>query len=169
MNFCTKCGKQLAQGQAFCTGCGAPVEEEKHQRQNQNAGQQTGGTAFNDILNTPETQFDSADIEANKLMAMLSYFGLLFLVPLFAAPKSPFARYHANQGIILCITAFILGAASGVVGLFLRHIPFGRAMDNLISLAISAVVLILMILGIVNSLNGKAKELPIIGRYRILK
>ena len=31
------------------------------------------------------------------------------------------------------------------------------------------VFLVLVIIGIINAANGKAKELPVIGKYRILK
>ena len=53
-----------------------------------------------------------ADIEQNKVFAILAYLGILFLVPLLAAPQSPFARYHTNQGIILFITSLIVYPAS---------------------------------------------------------
>ena len=36
---------------------------------------------------------DPQDVQANKVMAILAYFGLLVFVPLFAAKESRFARY----------------------------------------------------------------------------
>ena len=44
---------------------------------------------------------DPQDVQANKVMAILAYFGLLVFVPLFAAKESRFARFHTNQGLIL--------------------------------------------------------------------
>lgn len=41
---------------------------------------------------------DPQDVQANKVMAILAYFGLLVFVPLFAAKESRFARFHTNQG-----------------------------------------------------------------------
>ena len=48
-------------------------------------------------------QFDKADVEQNKVMAILAYFGILVLIPILAAKDSKFARFHANQGLLLCI------------------------------------------------------------------
>src|SRR3954470_1008619 len=57
---------------------------------------------------------DTSDIEQNKVYAILAYLGPLFLVPLLAAPNSKFARYHANQGLVLFLATVI-----GVVGSFI--------------------------------------------------
>ena len=47
-------------------------------------------------------------MESNKLMAAISYIWILFLVPLFAAKDDAFARFHANQGLVLFITNIAL-------------------------------------------------------------
>lgn len=67
-------------------------------------------------------------------MAVLAYFGILVLIPILAAKESKFARFHANQGLILLITgvaysifvqvvikivAFISYALAGIVGIAL--------------------------------------------------
>ena len=57
---------------------------------------------------------DPQDVQANKVMAILAYFGLFVLIPLFAAKESPFARFHTNQGLILLIAGFVIGLASMV-------------------------------------------------------
>ena len=98
------------------------------------------------------------DIEKNKVMGVLAYIGLLVLVPLLAAKDSPFAQFHANQGIILLIFGFIVGVAAGVpiIGWFLIA-PFG-----------SIFVFVLAIMGIINAAQGEMKELPLIGGFKIL-
>ena len=105
----------------------------------------------------PNRVFDSEDIEKNKVMAGLAYF--IFFIPLIAAQGSDFGKFHANQGLILLIV--------GVVGnIVLGFIPIiGWLLLPVFSLA----VFIFAILGLVNALNGKATELPIIGGYEILK
>ena len=102
------------------------------------------------------------DITDNKVMAVLAYIGILFLIPLLAAPNSRFARFHANQGLVLFLAEVVLGAAGGVLGL----IPF---VGWIISSAIGIVCLAFMIIGIVNAANGKAKELPLIGSFKLIK
>lgn len=101
--------------------------------------------------------FDSADIEKNKTMAGLAY--ILFFLPLIVCADSPYGKFHANQGLLLLIVA--------LVGSFvLTFIPIiGWIILPFFSLA----VLILAILGLVNGLQGKAKRLPIFGKYTIIK
>lgn len=95
-------------------------------------------------------------------MAVLAYIGILFLIPLLAAPNSKYARFHANQGLVL----FIVDIAVGIVSTILLFIPIvGAIIGGLLGLAI----FIFLIMGIVNAASGKAKELPLIGKIRILK
>lgn len=101
--------------------------------------------------------FDPEDIEKNKVVSALAY--LIFFLPLIVCPDSPFGKFHANQGLILLIVAF----AGNVI---LNIIPvLGWILGVLFSLAI----LTLIILGLVNTLNGQAKELPVIGKFTIIK
>ena len=119
---------------------------------------------FKDILNTPDTtaEFDQSDIQQNKVMAVLAYFGLLFLVPLLAAKESKYAKFHTNQGLVI----WIAGLIAGVVSSILAVIPVvGAILGALISLVMFA----LMIIGIINAATGKAKELPVIGKIKLLK
>lgn len=158
MAFCTQCGQQIPDGSANCPSCGAP------QNNTQNF--------VNNFANTANTtsQFDPADIQNNKVMAVLAYIGILFLIPLLAAPDSKFARYHTNQGLVLFIAQAILVVALGILGAILALIPIvGAIVIVILSLAISVVSLVFMILGIVNAANGTAKELPLIGGIKILK
>ena len=110
------------------------------------------------------------DAEDNKIMGILAYLGILVLVPILAAKESPFARFHSNQGLILLIVAIILGIAISIVNSILLTVSFALvALTSLLSFAIWICVLILMIIGIMNAVKGEMKELPIIGKYKILK
>ena len=57
------------------------------------------------FLNTPDTtaQFDPQDVELNNRLSLLSYLGILVLIPIFLVKRSRFAKYHANQGLALLI------------------------------------------------------------------
>ena len=109
------------------------------------------------------------DAEDNKIMAILAYLWILVLVPILAAKESPFARYHANQGLILVITViavyivfFILQIALAITGLWW--------IISLLSVVVYLGLLILTILGIVNAVKGECKPLPLIGElFTILK
>jgi uncharacterized membrane protein len=111
---------------------------------------------------------ETLDIEQNKVFAVLAYIGILFLVPLLAAPRSRFARYHTNQGIVLFLSVLILWLGLGV----LAAIPFVNFI--LIPLGIpagfilSAGGLVFMVIGIVHAASGEYKPLPWIGHFRLL-
>jgi len=127
--------------------------------------------SIKDLNNTPDTtaEFDPNDIEQNKVMAILAYLGILVLVPILAAPQSKFARYHANQGLVLAIGMIAWGIIYGILtSIFtLISIWLGILFSWLLGLVwIPSAVL--AILGIINAANGKAKELPILGKFKIL-
>jgi len=106
---------------------------------------------------TQENTYTPEDIEKNKTMAGLAY--LLFFLPLIACPESRYAKFHANQALLLLITGIVGNVILGiipVIGWMLMPI-FGIG------------VLILGIMGLVNGFGGKAKQLPLIGKFTILK
>lgn len=122
---------------------------------------------LNELNNTADTtsEFSQEDIEQNKVMAILAYISWLVLIPIFAAKESKFARYHVNQGLVLAIAEIIIWIVFGI----LARIPFIGLIFSLINALLSLGCFVLAILGIVNAANGKAKELPIIGKVKILK
>lgn len=130
---------------------------------------------LNDAINTADTtnSYDKNDIENNKVMALLSYLWILFLVPLFAAPNSKFARFHTNQGLVLFIFSLVSGIIGGVVGFILALIPFIGFIFVWVAGVVFGIIeigfILLAVLGIINALQGRAKELPVIGKIKILK
>ncbi len=122
---------------------------------------------FKNLGNTADytAQMDAADIQNNKVMAVLAYLSWLVLIPLFAAKDSRFARFHVNQGIILAIIEIAIALVRAILG----GIPLIGWIIRLAVGLISIAVLILAIIGIVNAVQGKAKELPIVGSFRIIE
>ncbi len=95
-----------------------------------------------------------------KLYCVLSYFFILWLVGLIQMPNDPDVRFHVNQGIVLSIAAAIvsvLGSVIPILGWFIIAPVGGIA------------VLVLAIMGIINAVNNQQKELPLIGKIKILK
>lgn len=116
--------------------------------------------------------YEQQDIDATKSLAWLSYLGILFLIPLLVNKDSAYTKFHVNQGLLLFIADVAIGVIAGIGGI-LAVIPFiGWLLALLISLASGAAgiaVFVFMIMGIVNSLQGKAKKLPVIGNFEIIK
>ena len=125
------------------------------------------------ILDTPDTTsyYSRSDIEGNKLMAVLSYLGILVLVPILAAKDSPFAKFHATQGINLLIVGVAWSIVSGIISaiLGLIGVAFLSVLWSIITWLVGIVIFLTMIIGILNAAQGKAKELPVIGSISILK
>lgn len=168
MAFCSKCGAQLNEGEKFCSSCGAPTDEKSSETP---ATKQSAQADFSqkiaNLNNTADTtsDYDVQDIQNNKVMAILAYLSWLVLVPLFAAKESRFARFHCNQGLVLAIAEIICWIVLGL----LDNIPYIGWLFGLLNGLFSLVCVVFAVIGIVNAANGKAKELPIIGKFKILK
>lgn len=110
-------------------------------------------------------EVDPQDAQQNKVMGILAYLSWLVLIPIFAAKDSKFARFHANQGLLLAIgeVACCLPLA------LLSWIPFIGILFAILEYAIGVGFTVLSVFGIVNAAQGKCKEMPLIGGIRILK
>jgi uncharacterized membrane protein len=170
----------MADNVKFCPACGSPAPaaaNEQPARSSQPANDELSDK-FSNLNNTADTtaEFGKADIEQNKVMAILAYLGILVLVPIFAAKESPFARYHANQGLILCIAMIAWAIVDGILTAILRAVLWsGLGLWSIYSLCgtilnlVYIVFTVLAVIGILNAVNGKAKELPFIGKFKLLK
>lgn len=182
MAFCGKCGQQVNDGVKFCPACGAPMatatpapeaapQPATAPQQQYQQPQPAADDTFSRLNNTADNtaQFDPQDIEQHKGMAILAYFGPLVLIPILAAKDSAFARYHSNQGLLLCIASIIYGIAysilSGVILAISWRLYFVVSIIGLLGFVFA----VLAVIGIINAVNGRAKELPLIGKYRLLK
>jgi uncharacterized membrane protein len=111
---------------------------------------------------TEQSQSDKSDAEKNKAMAIVGYIiPILFFIPLISdAKNSPFAKFHANQQLVLLIAwvvVNIVGTVIPILGWFII-LPLGTIF-----------LLVIMIIGIINAAKGKMKKLPAIGGIEILK
>ena len=110
-------------------------------------------------------EFEEKDVKDNMVMGIFAYLSILVLIPLFAAKESKYARFHTNQGIVLCIVSIITSIVLSV----LTRIPFIGWLFSIIGGLIGLVWLVCAIIGIIDVVGGKARELPIIGGIKILK
>lgn len=100
---------------------------------------------------------DPADVEKNKMMAGLAY--LLFFLPLIACPESQYAKFHANQGLLLLIVSIAGNIILGIIPIL------GWILLPVFGIA----VFVFFIMGLINGFQGKAKKLPLFGKFTILK
>jgi len=152
MSFCNKCGAQITPNATFCPSCGTQSTDAQQQ-----GPQQQGYSGGNDATN-------------NKAMGILAYLGILVLIPFFTAKESPFARFHANQGLVLAIAEIAYGIVISILGVVFLAMSWRLAaiMSTIFGIVWLA-FLGLAILGIINAANGKTAPLPVIGKITILK
>lgn len=103
----------------------------------------------------------NSDVNDNKAMAIIGYIiPILFFIPLVTdAKNSPFAKFHANQQLVLLIAAIavnVVGAIIPFIGWFLI-LPLG-----------SIAIIVFAIIGVINAAKGEMKELPLIGGFKII-
>ena len=88
---------------------------------------------------------------SGKLWAGLSYVSFLCLFPLIMGTKDEFVKFHAKQGLVLCIASVIIDALVKVLGI--------------LGIVLSAFRLYLIYKGIKNVIEEKKDYLPYIGKY----
>lgn len=97
-------------------------------------------------------------IEEGKSIAWLSYVLILVLVPLLIQRENPYTRFHIKQGLVLLVTWIILY----IIGLIFNFIPVLRI---LIWIGVWGITIYFVVLGIMNSVNGRLNKLPFIGDF----
>lgn len=188
MVLCNKCGREIDDGVNFCPYCGYGVQEKLNAKiKNEVEETQTPqpqpekdkgfeNKRVNDIIdkfnNTADVtdEFDLDDILSNKIFAIFAYLGPLVLITIFGASNSKYARFHASQGINLLVCEVIYSMAYAVlVGVFMTISPsLGHIISSILVIA-NIGFLLFSIIGIIDVIQGKAKELPLIGKLQILK
>lgn len=136
-----------------------------------------------EVLNTCDTtnEYDKKDRDDNKFLAILSYLGVLAFIPYFYKTDSKFVKYHANIGINL----LIIDGIYTLLNELLSMIKVSKVVINYGSFVgtkmitplwisfpmaiIGGILTILSIIGIINVCNGKAKELPLVNKIKIIK
>ncbi len=142
MRKCEKCGRNVKNESRYCPFCGAGLKANGHR---------------------PSSPFRNEDIQENKIMAVLAYFGFLVFIPLFAAKRSRFARYHVKQGLILLAAELLFAVCYCVLSFVMLSISWHLYYIVKIAGMVRYLFPVLAVIGILNAINGKAKRLPVIG------
>lgn len=91
-------------------------------------------------------------------MAVLSYLGPLVIVSYIVAKDEPFVKFHIKQGLVLFASEIALWVLSSFFFMMLYQLWM---LYQLLNLAI----FVLAVVGIVNAIQGKEKELPLVGQF----
>lgn len=171
MAFCPKCGEAVTDDLQFCPKCGVNLKTGEAPKQEGSNFEETARSTFDALNQTEDTtqDFNADDILKNKGLSVLSYLGILFLIPLLAAKDSRFARFHVNQGLVLFLVnilfQFVLGIFRSVIG----SLTIGRLVSSFLGFVGGIFLIVLAVIGIINAAKGRAKKLPLIGTISLLK
>lgn len=111
------------------------------------------------------------DVEEGKACAILAYLlvGIIWYFVDDKMKKNRFARFHAQQGLVLLVAGFCFSVAYGIVFAILtfplRFIPILGWMIIAVLSLVFWLPFIFAIIGIVHAVQGSERQLPIIGRY----
>lgn len=94
-----------------------------------------------------------------NLMAIFAYLGILLIIPFLTDSKNnPFVKFHLKQGLAL----LIFGVVGWILAVVVGWIP---VIGFLVTFVWNIVWLLLAILGIINVLQNKEKDLPLVGQF----
>jgi uncharacterized membrane protein len=88
-----------------------------------------------------------------KLMSILAYIGILILIPFLTSKDDPTVKFHIKQGLVLICA----GVAVWLIGYIL---PIWIILQLL-----NIGIFVLAVIGIVNVVNDKKEELPLVGQF----
>ncbi|HMB25870.1 MAG TPA: DUF4870 domain-containing protein [Patescibacteria group bacterium] len=94
------------------------------------------------------------DAEENKILAAISYLGILCLIPILLKKDSKFVMFHAKQGLVLFIAEVAIS--------FINIIPI---LGQMIWLAAALIFIVVSVMGIIKAYQGVWWKIPIVSEY----
>ncbi len=99
-------------------------------------------------------------------MIVLSYFGLLALIPLLVEKDDREVQWHAKHGLVLTVAWFILFVVLQVVMIVLGAISGGLGcLFGLVTPLVALAILVLHVMLIVKGINGERFKLPVLSDF----
>lgn len=124
---------------------------------------------INDVLKDVKddsSKYSKDEIESGRSLSILCYLGILVLIPYFTEKKNNYVLYHVKQGFNLLLIELICFA---VLELSVRIIWFLGGLVSIFATLLCLFYFGLSIAGIIYAYDGKAKELPVINKIKIIK
>lgn len=96
--------------------------------------------------------------QQHMLLGVLSYLGPLVVVSYIMGKDIPVVKFHVKQGLVLLTMEIVLWALGMILGSMMYQ---WSMLFSIFHLAL----LVLSIVGVVNVVQGKQKELPLVGQF----
>ena len=104
--------------------------------------------------------------ENRKLMIVLSYLGLLALIPLLVEKEDSEVQWHAKNGLVLTAAEFVVFVGLAIAGMVIGAMSAG--LGCILGLAwplVMVAILVLHVMCIVKGLNGSRLVVPGISEF----
>ena len=183
--FCTSCGalpetdtaadtpnpKPAAKTQPADAQAAKKLNIEKNEKQQKEyKAQSTAGIKKSSASTDKTADFDPADIKKNQNTAPIAYLNFLFLFLKAMYPDSEYIKFHVRQGFVLfCFETAFSFAAYFLVQIFkypdASQIIRTPGWLTAILWMCAVPIIVLTAAGMINAGQGKAVELPYIGKY----
>ena len=127
------------------------------------------------FLDTKISEFTTDDINKNKNNALICYIPFVCLYFVFngGIKKSAYLKYHANQGLDLTILSVLVYFGTKVLSSIFEEDAF---LVNSIPTWLEVIIAIMyficflyMLFGVISTVNGTSRELPIIGKIKLIR
>ena len=107
----------------------------------------------------PPSQQESSN---RTVMLILSYLGILALVPLLVEKDDPEVQWHAKHGLVLLVSWIVLFIALAILSSF----PFvGMFLGCAVAPLLWLVILVIHIVAMIKALKGDRLIIPVISDY----
>lgn len=115
-----------------------------------------------EVKQNSNNSVDDSEMTKKVIFSLCYLWGILFFIPLILYKDDAKAMRHANEGLVLLLFSavgnIVFGILSSITWIF-----------SLIAAIYSFAILILGIIGILYIITDKDKELPVIGKIKIIK
>ena len=95
-----------------------------------------------------------SSVDSNIALGILAYLGPLIIISYIMGNSVPEVKFHINQGLVILVGEFILWIMGAM---FWQLLPIVDLLD--------LGLFILVVLGIINVVQHKQKELPLVGQF----
>jgi len=100
-----------------------------------------------------------------KTTGIISYITWIGWIISFCAGDKKGAKFHLNQSLVIFIVQIVSGIASFILG----FIPIINIITGIVFTIFGIFMFVCWIMGLVFAIQGVEKEVPLVGKIRILK
>ena len=133
--------------------------------------------AVENFVNTEDhkSEYNELEVKQNKTPSLLTYIPLVSLYYILSGKykNSEYLKFHVNQGLNITILTVIVFFISETINMiFSRNSLVLNSTPVILSFIIYTLYFVIflgILFGVINTSNGNSKELPLIGKIKLLK